>query len=133
MNQGHGRASTCSDECASEKKRKAFRVGLCLDHEAQVKFKVACDEWWCDEAPNPCPLCHHAIDARFLTGVVRQVHPMAGAVLELVFQCPRNACLQGFIGYYDGAYDRNLLRPDSHECELGNLLGLGHRLPRFQP
>src|SRR5438067_7625077 len=75
-----------------------------------IQVKVAGTEWWYDEMPSPCPLCHHAIDARFLTGVVRQNNPM-GTVVELVFQCPRNKCLQAFIGYYDGQYDRNLNAP----------------------
>jgi hypothetical protein len=76
-----------------------------------VKYKTAdSHDWTCDKAPSECPLCHHAIDPRYLTGVTREYQPMGDTSIELVFQCPRQACLHVFIGRYEGRYDRNVNR-----------------------
>jgi hypothetical protein len=33
---------------------------------------------------------------------------MGDTIIELVFQCPRQACLHAFIGRYEGRYDRSI-------------------------
>ena len=73
-----------------------------------ITYKLAGRDWTFDEVPNECPLCHYAMDPRFLTGVIREAQPMGRAVIELIFQCPRKDCLHAFIGRYDGYYDRNV-------------------------
>ncbi len=74
-----------------------------------VSYKTADrNEWTCDGPPSECPLCHHAIDPRYLTGVTREYQPMGDTSVELVFQCPRPACLHAFIGRYEGRYDHNV-------------------------
>jgi len=82
-----------------------------VDLVLMVRYKTNDgDEWTCDEPPSKCPLCHHAIDPRYLTGVVRKSQPMGDASIELLFQCPRPACLHAFIGRYEGRYDRSMNR-----------------------
>src|SRR5438093_7146598 len=75
-----------------------------------VTYTFAGLAWVCNKAPNECPVCHHAIDPRFVGGVIRENQPMGRAVVEIAFQCPRDACLHIFIGRYDGYYDRNVVR-----------------------
>ncbi len=70
------------------------------------KYTFADGEYWCDP-PNECPLCHHAIDPRFLGGILRENQPMGHVVAEVLFQCPRAKCFHAFIGRYDGEYSRS--------------------------
>jgi hypothetical protein len=73
-----------------------------------LTLDVRGEDWHFESVPNECPICHHAIEPRHLTGVVRSSQPMGGAVVELVFQCPQRNCLHVFIGRYTGEYDGNL-------------------------
>jgi hypothetical protein len=62
------------------------------------------DPWQVDVAPNDCPICHRAIDPRFLAGVYRE-QDYHHAIAELVFQCPHHSCLHVFIGRYAVTYE----------------------------
>ena len=73
-----------------------------------VNFNIGSIPWTVDRSPGQCPICHHAIDARYLTGVVLQAVPMGKARIELIFQCPRAACSHAFIGQYTGEYERSV-------------------------
>lgn len=62
-------------------------------------------KWTIDRTPNDCPICHHAIDARFLAGVTLKSEPGGESLLDLVFQCPQKDCLRAFLGRYSGRFD----------------------------
>lgn len=59
-----------------------------------------------DRVPADCPMCHHAIDPRPLTGVVLSAAAGGETVMEFVFQCPRSSCHRLFIGRYSGKYEK---------------------------
>lgn len=65
-------------------------------------IKIEGANWHFDRLPSECPLCHHAIDARHIASLVRSYEQFGTAEVELVFQCPRGACLRAFIGLYTG-------------------------------
>jgi hypothetical protein len=58
----------------------------------------------CDRVPDRCPLCHFGISPLYVGGVaVRYVH-LDSATIDVVFQCPRDACKRAFIATYDGGF-----------------------------
>jgi hypothetical protein len=71
-----------------------------------VNFPIAGGSYTVDRAPSSCPICHHAIDARYLLGLTLTAESMGALRLELIFQCPRAECLHAFIGRYEGQYER---------------------------
>ncbi len=72
------------------------------------EYKYAGNNWYLlDGPPGECPMCHHAVDPRFIDGVVRESSSLGSSVHEIAFQCPRKKCAHIFIGRYDGEYDRN--------------------------
>src|SRR5205809_291142 len=73
-----------------------------------ITYKFAGNDWYgLGGPPSECPMCHHAIDPRYLYGVVRQQSSLGTSVVEIAFQCPREPCLHIFIGRFDGEFDRN--------------------------
>lgn len=79
-----------------------------------------------DRTPGECPICHHAIDARYLTGVVLEATPFGSALAEAVFQCPQRQCLRTFIGRYSGEFDRSI---NSHLLKLRNVAPFHPKAP----
>jgi hypothetical protein len=67
-----------------------------------VKIEGRGDHWNVDEFPGTCPICHHAIDPRYLSGVLRKSQVGGATLVELAFQCPQKDCLHLFIGCYSG-------------------------------
>lgn len=55
-----------------------------------------------DQKPDHCPLCHHAVDPKMFSSAVLVGGDVHGheTVLEVVFQCTRQACARLFIGRY---------------------------------
>jgi hypothetical protein len=51
-------------------------------------------------APEVCPVCRHAVEARFLTGNVTHENGKAMRT-EAVFACPRNVCQHLFVSRYE--------------------------------
>lgn len=52
------------------------------------------------DAPEVCPLCQHAVEARLVAGIV--VHESGRAMrTEAVFQCPRGVCHRLFVAQYE--------------------------------
>lgn len=49
--------------------------------------------------PDTCPICHHSVDARRVTGALTAAD---GRTLQCLFQCTRESCRSLFIGYYVG-------------------------------
>jgi len=72
-------------------------------HDATRTHKVK-DPKWADKNfevasdPDMCPICHHGIQPSYLAGSVR-----SDEKCQLVFRCPRHACLSVFIAYYAGS------------------------------
>ena len=50
-------------------------------------------------APEVCPLCHHAIDPRSLSGHLTKA-PGQPPMLDAVLLCPRDACNRLFVAHY---------------------------------
>ena len=61
-------------------------------------------KWNVDVLPSDCPICHRAIDPRFLQGIDRVSEPYR-SLAELVFQCPHHKCKHVFIGRYEATHD----------------------------
>lgn len=59
-----------------------------------------------EQAVNVCPVCRHAVDARFLVGAYMPRTHKEYSYQELVFQCSRQKCQRLFIGRYTGTYER---------------------------
>jgi hypothetical protein len=53
-----------------------------------------------DRFPDTCPICHHGIEPRCVTGAFTGAYDSIGTYLELVFKCPRRGCSRLFIGRY---------------------------------
>lgn len=53
-----------------------------------------------DHFPDTCPICHHAMEPRHVTGALTGSYRSFGTYLEIVFKCPRHACSRLFIGRY---------------------------------
>jgi hypothetical protein len=51
--------------------------------------------------PDECPMCHHGVHPRLVTGVIlgQPTHPESE--IRIVFQCTRTECQEVFLGYYD--------------------------------
>src|SRR5262245_9507644 len=62
-----------------------------------------------EEFPEKCPLCHHAIDARYITAYLHKHYLW----LEIMFQCPREACRHYFIAYYSAGQVSSLVNPET--------------------
>ena len=42
-----------------------------------------------DRFPDICPICHHALEPRYVTGALAGTPYSVSTYLELVFKCPR--------------------------------------------
>ena len=73
-----------------------------------LHFEIERESWRVDQQPNSCPLCHHAIEPKFLVGHVVDAPATGRAAIELVFVCPRRDCNRAFLGRYVGHYDRDV-------------------------
>ena len=58
-----------------------------------------------DRPPDTCPICHHAIEPRLLTGTLSAAHGPRDTVLDVAFKCTRPACARMFIGRYSADSD----------------------------
>lgn len=67
--------------------------------------------------PDTCPICHHAIEAKFQD--LAHVVPDDAPWLELVFQCPREKCQHFFISRYAG--QGGIRGASSHYAFTGSL------------
>lgn len=70
------------------------------------------------DVPNICPRCHHAINAEYKDGCVKDTIDF-----DLYFKCPN--CHRGFIGQYRNGYHFSsaplLYRKQSFEKEIGDI------------
>lgn len=53
-----------------------------------------------DRFPDICPICHHAMEPRYIAGALTGSYLFLATYLELVFKCPRRECSRLFIGRY---------------------------------
>lgn len=56
-----------------------------------------------DVYPDSCPMCHHAVEPKYLLGVERFDEPLDRVQIEIAFQCPKRSCRRIFIGRYEGS------------------------------
>ena len=60
------------------------------------------DAFTVDAYPEVCPICHHAIQAKFLvnTALSHPDFPEKQEILSACFRCPRSSCGNPFISYF---------------------------------
>lgn len=67
-------------------------------------------QWVVDGWPEECPRCNHAVHPTHLASVVVDSDRYGIAKLDVVFQCPREACSRAFIAACRGSYGNAALQ-----------------------